>query len=115
MSDSQQTPTLDSATTSPEAEAAEAAKAAKRGCGVPVDLDFSTFVVSIGTSALVGLGMAENPETGTRSVDLDLAQQNIDILAMLCHKTQGNLDDAESKLLRTMLYDLRLAFVKVRG
>ena len=81
-------------------------------CRPSPEMDFSTFVVSIGTSALVGLGVAENPETGGKQLDLELAKQNIDILSMLCAKTKGNLTEAEGKLLHTMLYDLRMAYVQ---
>lgn len=84
----------------------------KGECRPSPDMDFSTFVVSIGTSALVGLGLADNPETGRKHLDIELAKQNIDILAMLCGKTKGNLSEAEGKLLHSMLYDLRMAFVE---
>lgn len=112
---SDRTETLEEPTPADQEAAARDAQHERAACGMPIDLDFSTFVVSIGTSALVGLGLADNPETGGRVVDLELAKQNIDILAMLCQKTQGNLDASEEKLLRTMLYDLRMAYVKMRG
>jgi len=95
-----------------ESSGTKGAKAPGDCAGVNVELDFSTFVVSIGTSAMVGLGLAENPETGGKSVDLDMAKQNIDILAMLCNKTRGNLSGEEEKLLKTLLYDLRIAYVR---
>ena len=88
---------------------------AKRRCAANVDLDFSTFIVSVGTTALVGLGLAEHPEGGETSVDLVMAKQNIDILAILCDKTHGNLNEAEDKLLQNLLYDLRLAYVRTKG
>ena len=88
---------------------------ARKQCATNVDLDFSTFIVSIGTTALVGLGLAANPENGQTGVDLDMAKQNIDILAVLCDKTHGNLSEAEDKLLQNLLYDLRLAYVRVKG
>lgn len=82
-------------------------------CEPHVELDFSTFVVSLGTSALVNLGMAPNPETGQPSpVDLPMAKQNIDILEILHRKTKGNLTEEEKKILDTLLYDLRMAFVR---
>ena len=43
--------------------------------------------------------------------DLDAAKQAIDILAILEEKTRGNLDDGEAKLLQSLLYDLRVAYV----
>ena len=38
-------------------------------------------------------------------------QHLIDVLAMLEHKTKGNLDEAETKLLASLVYDLRVAYV----
>ena len=55
-------------------------------------IDFYTFVLSIGSSALVHLGDAPHPETGKPvERNLPLAQQSIEILAMLQEKTRGNL------------------------
>ncbi|MCC6748674.1 MAG: DUF1844 domain-containing protein [Deltaproteobacteria bacterium] len=73
-------------------------------------IDFSTFVLSLSTSALVLLGEAPDPE-GNRQRDLPLARQTIDILGILEEKTRGNLTDDEQRLLADVLYDLRLRFV----
>ena len=74
------------------------------------ELDFSTFVLSLVTSAMVHLGEAPHPDGQTRR-DLQLAKQTIDILAMLRDKTQGNLTPQESQLVEEVLYDLRLRYV----
>ncbi len=76
-------------------------------------VNFSSFIVSLNTSALVHLG--ELPEIGSdkKKKDLILAQQAIDTLAMLQEKTAGNLDEDEKGLLEHMLFDLRMKFVKV--
>mgnify|MGYP000435070944 CR=1 FL=1 len=42
---------------------------------------------------------------------LDTARHLIDVLGMLEHKTRGNLDESEQKLLQSLIYDLRVAFV----
>lgn len=74
------------------------------------EMDFSTFVVSLGTSAMIHLG--EGPATdGVAEKALPLAKQTIDILAMLEEKTRGNLDAQEARLISDLLYDLRLRFV----
>jgi len=75
-------------------------------------LDFSTFLLSLGTSAIVQMGEAPIPGLGTVEKDLDGAKQTIDILGMLEEKTTGNRTDAESNLLRNLLRDLRLKYVK---
>ena len=74
------------------------------------DIDFATFILSMGSSALVHLGEMPAPD-GTSDRDLPLAKQTIDLLALLHQKTQGNLDEAEDNLLRSLLYDLRIKYV----
>lgn len=85
-------------------------------------IDFSTFVLSLAASAMVHLGRAPGPEGdavpggGERSpVDLVLARQTIDTLEMIRDKTRDNLDEDETKLLQTVLYELRMAFVSAKG
>ncbi len=75
-------------------------------------LDFSTFLLSLGTSALVQMGDAPIPGIGEVELDLEGARQTIDILGMLETKTAGNRTDAETNLLRNLLRDLRLRFVQ---
>ena len=41
-----------------------------------------------------------------------MAKQTIDILSMLQTKTAGNLSEEEENLLKNILYDLRLMYVK---
>ncbi len=74
-------------------------------------LDFTTFVLSLGSSALVHLGDMSHPEAGHTAENLLLARQTIDILAMLEEKTRGNLTAEEARFLRDLLADLRLRFV----
>ena len=75
------------------------------------DIDFSTFVLSLASSALMHLGEIPDPTSGAKSKDLPLAKQTIDIVAMLHEKTKGNLDAAEENLLQSVLYDLRVKYV----
>jgi len=78
-------------------------------------IDFSTFILSLSTSALYHLGLIDDPQTGERGQpDLALASQTIDTLAILQEKTRGNLDDEEDRLLDSLLYELRMRFVEVR-
>jgi hypothetical protein len=74
------------------------------------DIDFATFVLSLASSVLVYLGDPEAGE-GEVQVDLPLAKQTIDIMAMLHEKTKGNLSEGEDKLLSGVLYDLRIKYV----
>jgi hypothetical protein len=74
-------------------------------------VDFSTHVLSLASSALVALGKMPAPDGTTPPVDIQTARYLIDVLAMLETKTKGNLDEAESKLLASLVYDLRVAYV----
>jgi hypothetical protein len=77
-------------------------------------IDFHTFVLSLGSSALLHLGELERPGAGGPETDLPMAKSTIDILAMLQEKTRGNLTAEEQKLLESLLFDLRLRFVEAQ-
>jgi hypothetical protein len=77
-------------------------------------IDFSTFVLSINSSALVQLGLIEDPGSGQETKNLPLAKQTIDLLAMLEEKTRGNLTSDEENILKNILYELRMLYVKER-
>jgi hypothetical protein len=76
------------------------------------EIDFSTFVLSLASSALCHLGQLPHPDTEKPEINLALAKQTIDILGMLQGKTRGNLTRDEEKLLDNLLYDLRLKYVE---
>ncbi len=74
-------------------------------------VDFHTFIISLGSSALLHLGEIERPEGGATK-DLVMAKHTIDLLEMLHGKTKGNLTSNEEKLLESLLYDLRLRYIE---
>ena len=76
------------------------------------EINFPTFVASLNASALVHLGIIDDPATGTKTRNLPMAKQTIDILSMMQEKTAGNLSEEEENLLKNILYDLRLMYVK---
>lgn len=78
-------------------------------------IDFSTLVLSLATSAMVHMGLMPETEGGPVEKNLTLAHQSIDTLEMLQDKTRGNLTDDETKLLQSVLYELRMGYVKARG
>ena len=78
-------------------------------------IDFSTLVLSLATSAMVHMGLVPESEGGSTEKNLPLAQQTIDTLELLQNKTRGNLTDDETKLLQSVLYELRMSYVKARG
>lgn len=73
-------------------------------------LDFSTFIVSLRTSAMLHLGKGR--EDG--GIELALARQEIDLLGILEEKTRGNLSGEEERLLSQILFDLRTRYIAVR-
>jgi hypothetical protein len=79
------------------------------------EINFPTFVVSLNASALLHLGAIEDPTTGQTDKNLPMAKQTIDILSMLEEKTAGNLTTEEENLLKNILYDLRIIYVKESG
>jgi hypothetical protein len=70
------------------------------------EMTFSTHIISLNAMAMMYMG-----QLGEGEVDKDGAQHMIDTLAMLREKTQGNLTADESRLLDSLLYDLRLKYV----
>ncbi len=72
---------------------------------------FSTFILSLASSALVQLGEVPNPETGQIEQHLELARHTIDVLEMLQSKTQGCLDQEEEVLIKDILYEVRMKYV----
>ncbi len=80
-------------------------------CVMP-EVNFSSFVLSLHTSALYHLGEIEDPASGSKIVDLDLAKNAIDTLALLEDKTKGNLSNDESELLTRVVYELKMHFVR---
>lgn len=96
---------------SPQSQAAPSNKQAKPGFRGAID--FSTFIMSMSSSAAVYLGLIEDPATGIVQKNLGHAKQQIDILEMLYHKTQGNLTAEEKGLLEQVLYELKLRYVEL--
>jgi hypothetical protein len=78
-------------------------------------ITFSTFILGLASTALIHLGEAPNPETGERSVSLDLARQSLDLLDLLEQKTRGNLTPEEQKLFAALMTDLKLKFVSLKS
>ncbi len=79
-------------------------------CTMP-QVTFSTFILSLASSALMQLGEVPNPETGQMEENLELACHTIEILSMLSEKTKGCLDEEEKRLLEGILYEVRMKYV----
>ena len=77
----------------------------------PFQVDFSTFIMSLTSSAFYHLGDMPDPSTGKKEVNLPAVQQTIDMLIMLREKTKGNLNEDEKKLLEQLVYELQVKYV----
>jgi hypothetical protein len=76
------------------------------------EINFASFIFSLSTSALIQLGEIEDPFTGKEAKNLPAAKQTIDLIGMLKEKTKGNLTPDEDKFLESVLFDLRMRYVK---
>ena len=77
----------------------------------PFQIDFSTFIMSLTSSAFYHLGDIADPETGKTETNLPAVHQTIDMLTMLREKTKGNLNEEENKLLEQLIYELQMKYV----
>ena len=81
--------------------------------GIPLpEVNFNTLIFSLSSSALLNLGEIPDPQSGQTQRDLAIAKHSIDTISMLGDKTKGNLDDEETKFLKSVLADLQWRYVK---
>jgi len=69
---------------------------------------FSSFILSLATSALMHLG-----QDGKGLVALPLARQVIDLISLLEEKTKGNRTSEEEEMISQTLFALRIKFVEI--
>ena len=79
---------------------------------IPV-ASFSVLVSSLVTQTFFSLGAIEDPQSGKRYVDINLAKHHIDMLGVLEEKTAGNLTEEEKKLLDRAIYECRMQYVEM--
>ena len=91
----------DASSASPE-ERAPSFEASRDGEDSP-PVNFSSFIVSLATQAADFIG-------GERK-DLGAARQIISVLEMLQDKSEGRRTEDETRIIQSVLFDLRLAFV----
>lgn len=76
-------------------------------------VEFTTFILGLGTQAMMFLGMFPDPVTNQVKKSLPMASQMIEILTMLREKTKGNLEAGEITTIDNLLYNLRMSFVEI--
>lgn len=98
----------------PDAGAAAGAKEGAPGkkAGKPSPL-FANLVESLASQALMFMGAVRDPMTGQAHQDFHQAQAMIDMLQMLEEKTRGNLAAEEAEMLKQVLDEVRMHFVRL--
>jgi hypothetical protein len=76
---------------------------------------FQNLVLNLARQAAASLGAAKNPFTGQVEIDMEGAQQIIDLLQALRLKTRGNLSLEETTMLEGLVGDLQMQYVSVRS
>jgi type IV secretory pathway VirB10-like protein len=75
---------------------------------------FEHLVQQFYLSAMLQMG-AGTQEGQRPRVDILGARATIDLLGVLAEKTKGNLTDAEDRVLQSVLFELRMAFLELSG
>lgn len=76
------------------------------------EINFTSFVLTLSSSAWVSLGKIADPMSGEVKKDLQGAKFTIDALIMLRVKTRGNLSEDEQKVLDGLIADLQANFAE---
>jgi Domain of unknown function (DUF1844) len=85
--------------------------AAKASTEVP-PFDLSVFVMSLADQAMWQLGAAAPPPGVEIPLDRESGKQTIDILTMIEIKTRGNRDAMEERVMKGVLHELRMVYLK---
>src|SRR5262245_25624188 len=74
---------------------------------------FGGLVESLASQALLYMGAVRDPMTGQTHQDLQQAQTMIEMLGMIDEKTKGNLAKEEAEMLKEVLDEVRMHFVRI--
>ena len=75
-------------------------------------VSFEHLVQQFYVSGMIQMGAGAQEGQRPR-IDILGARQTIDLLGLLAEKTRGNLTDAEDRMLQTVLYEVRMAFLEL--
>lgn len=87
-------------------------RAQNPGAGAMPPVTFEQLVQQFYLSAMIQMG-AGTQEGQRPRVDILGARQTIDLLGILAEKTKGNLNEAEDRMLQTVLFEARMAFLEL--
>ena len=74
---------------------------------------FGGLVESLASQALMFMGAMRDPMGGPPQQDLQQSQTMIEMLAMLEEKTKGNLAKEEAEMIKQVLDEVRMHFVRI--
>jgi hypothetical protein len=87
-------------------------RAQNPGMGAPPAMTFEHLVQQFYVSAMIQMGAGAQEGQRPR-VDIVGARNTIDLLGVLAEKTRGNLTDAETRTLDSVLFEVRMAFLEL--
>lgn len=87
-------------------------RAQNPGAGAQPAVGFEHLVQQLYLSAMIQMG-AGTQEGQRPRVDILGARQTIDLMGVLAEKTKGNLTEAEERMLETVLFEVRMAFLEL--
>lgn len=87
-------------------------RAQNPGAGAQPPVNFENLVQQFYVSAMIQMG-AGTQEGQRPRVDILGARTTIDLLGVLAEKTKGNLSASEDRMLQTVLYEARMAFLEL--
>ncbi len=76
------------------------------------EVNFTLFLSTMGLQAYVALGEIPDPSSKQSTVNLPQAKYMIDMLGLIEEKTKGNLDQQESGMLSSILYEIRMKYME---
>lgn len=87
-------------------------RAQNPAAGAQPAVNFENLVQQFYVSAMIQMG-AGTQEGQRPRVDILGARTTIDLLGVLAEKTKGNLSEAEDRMLQTVLFEVRMAFLEL--
>ena len=85
-------------------------RAQNPGVGAQPPVTFEHLVQQFYVSAMLQMGAGQE---GRTRIDILGAKQTIDLMGILAEKTKGNLSDTEDRMLQSVLYEVRMAFLEL--
>ena len=86
-------------------------RAQNPGVGPQPPVTFEHLVQQFYVSAMLQMGAGQEGQRAR--IDILGAKQTIDLIGILADKTKGNLNDAEDRMLQSVLYEVRMAFLEL--